>query len=104
MSNDLRNLKPEFKQILQNKDVISVNQDKHGKMARRLYNVWNNQVYIELDKLFFINFQKEWHQVWVKPVEPIVNGVWSHAVVYIDTNEIGDSHYVRLSSHKSLLN
>ena len=34
MSNDLRDLKPEHKQLLQNKDVIAVNQDKLGKMAK----------------------------------------------------------------------
>ena len=34
MSNDLRQLKPEFKNILQNKDVIAVNQDALGKMAK----------------------------------------------------------------------
>ena len=34
MSNDLRDLKPEDKKLLQNKDVIAVNQDKLGKMAK----------------------------------------------------------------------
>ena len=41
--------------------------------------------------------QKNHHQVWVKPVEPVVNGVWSYAVVYIDANDLGDSYYVSLS-------
>jgi len=39
MSNDLRNLKPEFKKILQNKAVIAVNQDKHGIMGKRAWSV-----------------------------------------------------------------
>ena len=34
MSNDLRKLKPEDKKLLQNKDVIAVNQDKLGRMAK----------------------------------------------------------------------
>ena len=34
MSNDLRDLKQEDKKLLQNKDVIAVNQDKLGKMAK----------------------------------------------------------------------
>ena len=34
MSNDLRDLKPEYKKLLQNKDVIAVNQDKLGQMAK----------------------------------------------------------------------
>jgi len=39
MSNDLRNLKPEFKKILQNKAVIAVNQDKNGIMGKRVWGV-----------------------------------------------------------------
>ena len=39
MSNDLRHLQPDFKAILLNKDVIAVDQDKHGIMARRVLNV-----------------------------------------------------------------
>ena len=39
MSNDLRDLKPEFKQILQNKNIIAINQDKNGFMAKRTYSV-----------------------------------------------------------------
>ena len=38
MSNDLRNLKPEMKNILQNKAVIGIDQDKHGIMANRITN------------------------------------------------------------------
>ncbi|XP_028406956.1 alpha-N-acetylgalactosaminidase-like [Dendronephthya gigantea] len=37
MSNDLRKLAPEFKEILQNKDVIAVNQDKLGIQGKRVY-------------------------------------------------------------------
>ena len=39
MSNDLRQLKPELKKILQNKAIIAVNQDKHGIMGKRVWNV-----------------------------------------------------------------
>jgi hypothetical protein len=39
MSNDLRNLRPEFKKILQNKAVIAVNQDKLGIMGNRVSHV-----------------------------------------------------------------
>src|SRR4051812_37630977 len=35
--NDLPNMKPEVKEILTNKDVIAVDQDKLGKQARRVY-------------------------------------------------------------------
>ena len=33
-SNDLRNIKADAKEILQNKAVIAINQDKLGKMAK----------------------------------------------------------------------
>jgi alpha-galactosidase len=39
MSNDLRKLRPEMKQILQNKAVIAVNQDKLGIMGKRVSHV-----------------------------------------------------------------
>jgi hypothetical protein len=34
------------------------------------------------------------HDVWVKPMEPIVNGEHSYAVVYLNRDTLGDSHYV----------
>lgn len=39
MSNDLRTIKPEFKEILQNKEVINVNQDKLGIFGKRVLKV-----------------------------------------------------------------
>ena len=39
MSNDLRNIKPESKEILLNKLAISVNQDSLGVQGRKLYSV-----------------------------------------------------------------
>lgn len=41
MSTDLRKIKPEFKKILLNKEVIAVNQDPYGIMGRQIYNVNN---------------------------------------------------------------
>ncbi|CAG2112936.1 unnamed protein product [Medioppia subpectinata] len=78
MSTDLRKLKPEFKAILQNKALIEVDQDKHGIMATRV-------------------FKDDNRQVWVKPVEPIVNGEWSYAVAYLNKELLGDAI---LMSHK----
>lgn len=56
MSNDLRKLKPEFKKILQNKAVIAVNQDKHGIMGKRVWDV--SQFVLNLYYLshFLMNF------------------------------------------------
>lgn len=43
MSNDLRDIRPEHKIILQNKYVIAVNQDPLGIMAQRVYSVFNKK-------------------------------------------------------------
>ena len=39
MSNDLRNIKPESRDLLLNKRVIAINQDKLGIQGQRLYKV-----------------------------------------------------------------
>lgn len=50
MSNDLRTIKPEFKEILLNKELIAINQDPLGLMAQLV----NKQVRynFKTDKLF----------------------------------------------------
>ncbi|CAG2164960.1 unnamed protein product [Oppiella nova] len=84
MSNDLRDISTDDMKILQNKAIIGVNQDRNGVLAKRLVKV-NSQ------------------QVWVKRVEPQVNGQWSYAVVYIDANPIGDKHYINLVNLEYIL-
>lgn len=42
ISADLRDMKPEFKAILQNKAIIEVNQDPLGIQGRRVYRVREN--------------------------------------------------------------
>ena len=44
MSNDLRALKPEHKQILQNKNIIAINQDKNGALAKRVFVVSSQMI------------------------------------------------------------
>ena len=39
MSVDLRTIRPEYKAILQNRDVIAINQDPLGIQGRRVYKV-----------------------------------------------------------------
>jgi alpha-N-acetylgalactosaminidase len=41
MGNDLRNLAPEFAEILQNKEIIAVDQDSLGKMGKRVVHTSN---------------------------------------------------------------
>lgn len=45
MSNDLRDIKPEFKAILLNKKVIAINQDRLGIPGKRIYKVIFNILY-----------------------------------------------------------
>ena len=42
----------------------------------------------------FLKSQDDTKQAWVKPVEPIVKGVWSYAVVYLNGVENGASSVV----------
>ena len=39
MSVDLRTIRPEYKAILQNRKIITVNQDRLGIQGRRIYKV-----------------------------------------------------------------
>ncbi|CAD6187007.1 unnamed protein product [Caenorhabditis auriculariae] len=47
ISTDLRTIKPEFKKILLNKDVIAVDQDKMGIMGRMIANSSNVFIYLK---------------------------------------------------------
>jgi hypothetical protein len=50
MSNDLRDLRSEHKEILQNKYVIAVNKDPLGIMAQRVYSVFNKKkIYLKIN-------------------------------------------------------
>ena len=60
MSNDLRDIKPEFKAILQNKHVIAVNQDPLGIMGHvvvsnqyKVYNLYYKDQQLIQNELYF---------------------------------------------------
>ena len=46
MSNDLRTISPEFKALLQNKDIIDVNQDPMGKQGGVVYSGGSQTIYM----------------------------------------------------------
>uniref|UniRef100_A0A224YTB1 Alpha-N-acetylgalactosaminidase n=1 Tax=Rhipicephalus zambeziensis TaxID=60191 RepID=A0A224YTB1_9ACAR len=71
MSNDLRRMRPEFKQILQNRAIIAVNQDPLGIMGRKIR-------------------VEDGVETWIRPVTPVV-GVsgYSYAVVFFNRNIMG---------------
>lgn len=74
MSNDLRRITKESRDILQNKWLIEVNQDKLGIFGLMV----NSTRYL---------------QAFVKPVEPIVGDCPSYAIVYLDRRTLGNGRY-----------
>lgn len=73
ISNDLRNIKPEIKDLLLNNEIIKVDQDPLGIQGRRV-NAGNGV------------------EVWSRPVEPIVNGFHSFAVAIVSRRTDGHPH------------
>jgi len=73
MSNDLREVKPEIKAILQNKHLIAVNQDPLGIMATRVEKQVTGG-----------NFE-----VWVKQMTPVIQGRYSFAILYFNRQPLG---------------
>lgn len=71
MSVDLRTIRPEFKEILLNRQIIAVNQDPLGKMGRRIVSV--NGI-----------------EVWARPLTPVNDeGFPSAAIVLFNRRHIG---------------
>ncbi|KAL1432946.1 hypothetical protein MTO96_001934 [Rhipicephalus appendiculatus] len=71
MSVDLRTIRPEFKEILLNRQIIAVNQDPLGKMGRRIVSV--NGI-----------------EVWARPLTPVTDeGFPSAAIVLFNRRHIG---------------
>ncbi|XP_069680372.1 alpha-N-acetylgalactosaminidase-like [Periplaneta americana] len=64
MSTELRDVKPEFKAILQNKEILAVNQDVLGIQGRRI----SRESDIE---------------VWTRPISPVVDANFSFAVAIV---------------------
>ncbi|KAK5976470.1 Alpha-N-acetylgalactosaminidase [Trichostrongylus colubriformis] len=71
MSNDLRVLKPEIKNILLNRDVIAVDQDPLGIMGKLVRRI-------------------EYVSIYVKPITPVLNGKSSYAVAVVNMHEEKD--------------
>ncbi|KAH7953966.1 hypothetical protein HPB49_014634 [Dermacentor silvarum] len=73
MSNDLRRTRPEFKEILQNKAIIAVNQDPLGLLGRKVKT-------------------KGRVETWIRPVTPMVGeSVYSYALVFFNRNNGGNT-------------
>ncbi|XP_025407951.1 alpha-N-acetylgalactosaminidase-like [Sipha flava] len=70
MSNKLSTIKPEYKKILQNKEVIRVNQDKLGIQGKRIY-------------------EDQGIEVWMRPIEPTKAEYYSFAIAFVSRRTIG---------------
>ncbi|XP_054708264.1 alpha-N-acetylgalactosaminidase-like [Uloborus diversus] len=70
LSNDLRNIKPEFTELLTNKEIIAVNQDPLGMMGKRVYN--NSGI-----------------EIWKRPISPESNAQYSYALVFFNRRTLG---------------
>ncbi|TMW46785.1 hypothetical protein DOY81_008135, partial [Sarcophaga bullata] len=70
ISVDLRTIRPEFKDILQNKKIIDVNQDSLGLQGRRIY-------------------KHKGIEIWSKPIKPVVLKFYSYAVAFVNRRTDG---------------
>ena len=73
MSNDLRSIRPEFAEILKNKNMILINQDKLGKMGKRI-------------------IKKDSIEIWAKDLESNKT-----AFVFLNTAPYGTPNSVKVS-------
>lgn len=78
LSNDLRTIKPEIRELIQNRDVIAIDQDKLG-IQGLLVNKGNGI------------------EVWARKVLPIVNGEYSYAVAFVSRRTDGHPHAFPIS-------
>ncbi|XP_075151707.1 alpha-N-acetylgalactosaminidase isoform X1 [Haematobia irritans] len=70
MSVDLRTIRPEFKAILQNRKIISVDQDTLGIQGRRIY-------------------KYKGIEIWSKPINPVHEGFYSYAIAFVNRRTDG---------------
>ncbi|XP_071552875.1 LOW QUALITY PROTEIN: alpha-N-acetylgalactosaminidase-like [Panulirus ornatus] len=70
MSVDLRTIRPEYKAILQNRDIIAVNQDPLGIQGKRIY-------------------KENGIEIWSKPVTPVKHGNHSYALAFMNRKDDG---------------
>lgn len=73
LSNDLRTIKPEIKELILNREIIKVDQDPLGIQGKRV----NSGNGIE---------------VWSKPIGPIINGHHSYAIAIVSRRTDGHPH------------
>jgi alpha-N-acetylgalactosaminidase len=86
MSNDLRNIDPAMADVLKNRQLIEVNQDRLGIFG-----------------LMVASQDSGRYQAFVKPVEPIRSGCPSFVVVYLSRHTLGNKSFVSFKLRELLL-
>jgi alpha-galactosidase len=88
--NDIRNMTPEIKEILTNKEVIAVDQDSLGKQGRKVKDTGDLEVWAKkLENgnravVFFNRGEKSaemsitWNKIWLKGKKYFVRDLWKH--------------------------
>lgn len=86
ISTKLSAVRPEFKEILQNKEIIKISQDPIGVQGTRIY---RDQ---DID-------------IWSRPVGPVYNGICSCAVAFVSRRADGAPHSYKITvEHLGMLN
>merc|ERR1712141_655514 len=67
---DLRTIKPDYKAILQNRQIIAVNQDRLGIQGRRIY-------------------KQKGIEIWARPIMPVYRAKYSYAIVFLNRRTDG---------------
>ncbi|KAJ8963733.1 hypothetical protein NQ314_005417, partial [Rhamnusium bicolor] len=70
MSVDLRTIRPEYKAILQNRKIISVDQDPLGIQGRRIY-------------------KHKGIEIWSRPITPLYQNYFSYAIGFVNRRTDG---------------
>ncbi|XP_068146968.1 alpha-N-acetylgalactosaminidase [Drosophila tropicalis] len=79
MSNDLAHVRPEIKEILQNREVIAVDQDELGIQGRRI--ILRNNI-----------------EVWRRPITPKTNaGEYSYALAFVSRRTDGSPYAIKFT-------
>ncbi|XP_075234701.1 alpha-N-acetylgalactosaminidase-like isoform X2 [Lycorma delicatula] len=94
MSNDLENIRPEYKEILLNEDVIKINQDKLGIQGRRIFENCKNKYLPVLGVSLFWNQMissgvmrcqsgNKNIEIWTRPITPVSETYFSYAIAFV---------------------
>lgn len=70
ISVDLRTIRPEFKEILLNRKIVSVDQDVLGIQGRRIY-------------------KHKGIEIWSKPISPVFDIYYSYAIAFVNRRTDG---------------